>query len=153
MIYINKYGNKWVEIAKKMPGRTENWVKNLFFFATLRRYVRNINKFKSVQTEIKILDNQNINEKWLSELFLIDDINFEDFQCIDSDEFKLLTKKVAKSRRRKDSNLVEYLIGSCSNQTKHKIKSAKWKELTPETIDILDKIKKVLDLLSSSEKF
>ena len=91
-----------------MPGRTENWVKNLYF-ATLRRYVRNINKFKSVQTEIKWLEDQIINEKFLSELFLIDDINFQDFQCIDSDEFKLLSKKVAKSRRRKDSNLVEYI--------------------------------------------
>jgi myb proto-oncogene protein len=50
-----KYGNKWVEIAKELPGRTENWVKNLYY-ATLRRYVRNINKFKGVQQEIKLLD-------------------------------------------------------------------------------------------------
>lgn len=74
-----QYGNKWVEIAKNLPGRTENWVKNLYY-ATLRRYVRNINKFKSVQPDIKPLQNREINEKMLAELFLVEDINFCDFQ-------------------------------------------------------------------------
>lgn len=74
-----KHGNRWVEIAKELPGRTENWVKNLYY-ATLRRYVRNINKFKSVQQEITILNDIDINEKMLAELFLIEHIDFKLFQ-------------------------------------------------------------------------
>lgn len=79
LICINKYGNKWVEIAKNLSGRTENWVKNLYY-ATLRRYVRNINKFKTVQTEMNWLEGIEINEKMLAELFLIEHIDFKIFQ-------------------------------------------------------------------------
>jgi len=74
-----KYGNKWVEIAKRLRGRTENWVKNLFY-ATLRRYVRNINKLKSVHPDIDWLKDRDVTDKILAELFLVDDIEFEDFQ-------------------------------------------------------------------------
>lgn len=42
--------------------------------------MRNINKFKGVQTEIDILQDREISEKMLAELFLVDDINFADFQ-------------------------------------------------------------------------
>lgn len=34
-------GNKWAEIAEKLPGRTSNAIKN-FFFCKLRKLVRNI---------------------------------------------------------------------------------------------------------------
>eukprot|EP00826_Nyctotherus_ovalis_P053850 TRINITY_DN7028_c0_g1_i11.p3 TRINITY_DN7028_c0_g1~~TRINITY_DN7028_c0_g1_i11.p3 ORF type:complete len:104 (-),score=20.54 TRINITY_DN7028_c0_g1_i11:428-739(-) len=40
-------GNKWVDIAKLLPGRSDNQIKN-FFYCRLRKLVRSLNKaFKS----------------------------------------------------------------------------------------------------------
>lgn len=36
-------GNKWVEIAKSLPGRNDNAVKN-FFYSSIRKYIRKIAK-------------------------------------------------------------------------------------------------------------
>lgn len=36
-------GNKWVEIAKSLPGRNDNAVKN-FFYSAVRKYIRKIAK-------------------------------------------------------------------------------------------------------------
>lgn len=114
----------------------------------MRRYVRNINKFKTVQTEIDILKDREITEKMLAELFLVDDINFKDFQCIDSPEFKLLSKKVGKSRRRKDIHLVQYILGKYNKgPNKHLLE-----EISDETIKTLDAIKRVLHLLRPTNK-
>ena len=38
----NKLGNKWANIAKEFPGRTDNNLKN-FFYSSLRRAIRQIN--------------------------------------------------------------------------------------------------------------
>lgn len=35
-------GNRWVEIAKRLPGRSDNHIKN-FFYAKVRKEVRRIN--------------------------------------------------------------------------------------------------------------
>lgn len=145
-----QYGNKWVEIAKNLPGRTENWVKNLYY-ATLRRYVRNINKFKTVQKEMEWLEGIEVNEKMLAELFLIEHIDFRKFQCIDSPEFKILSKKVGKSRRRKDGQLVDYLLGRRNCEGKRRAKAAaKDYEVTAENLDTLNNIKRVLEVLKST---
>ena len=38
-----KYGNKWADISRFLPGRTDNSIKN-HFYSTLRRSLRRINK-------------------------------------------------------------------------------------------------------------
>ncbi len=38
-----QFGNKWAEISKQLPGRTDNVVKN-HYYATLRRQLRKISK-------------------------------------------------------------------------------------------------------------
>jgi len=43
-------GNKWVNIASKLPGRSDNMIKN-FFYATVRKEMRRLNsEFKNDET-------------------------------------------------------------------------------------------------------
>lgn len=61
-----KFGNKWSKIAKLLPGRSENQVKN-FMHATIRRNIRRFNKGKLEAEKIKfsslsILKNPEIRE-------------------------------------------------------------------------------------------
>ena len=50
------YGNQWTEIARFLPGRTDNSVKN-YFYTSLRRKMRRYNKL--VPAEEKVLMSAN----------------------------------------------------------------------------------------------
>ena len=56
----NIYGNQWTKIAKLMPGRTENSIKN-YFYSTVRKNIRRVNKLlvwpQKIQGSIKELKN------------------------------------------------------------------------------------------------
>lgn len=46
MQYQRQIGNKWAEIARKLPGRTDNSVKNRFY-SKIRHAIRAINEISS----------------------------------------------------------------------------------------------------------
>lgn len=48
------YGNRWLKMAKRLPGRTENQVKN-FFYAMIRRNIRKFNKGKEESEKLKFI--------------------------------------------------------------------------------------------------
>jgi hypothetical protein len=59
-------GNKWALIARELPGRTDNNIKN-YFYSTLRKALRKVNAYvylhkRSSYRNVKEFNQQNLNK-------------------------------------------------------------------------------------------
>eukprot|EP00826_Nyctotherus_ovalis_P053852 TRINITY_DN7028_c0_g1_i4.p1 TRINITY_DN7028_c0_g1~~TRINITY_DN7028_c0_g1_i4.p1 ORF type:complete len:361 (-),score=48.42 TRINITY_DN7028_c0_g1_i4:189-1271(-) len=87
-------GNKWVDIAKLLPGRSDNQIKN-FFYCRLRKLVRSLNKAFKSSSDYKRL---RINESILLKAMKGMDASLDELFVM---PLEVIGEQISQSRRRK----------------------------------------------------
>lgn len=101
------FGNKWADIAKLLNGRSDNCIKN-YYYSTLRKHIRRINKsLKQCQVAKKLgLKVKNLTADILFPLVKDGKITYHQVKVIDPKKFEDLEHTMRMIFNHEDGQLV-----------------------------------------------